>query len=217
MTTNIKNENFNSDKESNNAKKRYKNVVIAVLCVITSLTAWSGYLIVNGALSFFENPLSKNILDNVGILYILWFVGVFIALAYKIDSVLCNNKPSQEDESMPQKEIGSFKKYICPCITSFILIPIISAIAIYYTAYFIIFIFVGAVPYIAAIALLIGLGYSFYKLTRFLNGPQRGRKIITYSILVILCYAIAVLLIAESDTMLKNKENTIVEESLQTL
>lgn len=178
--------------------RRYKITIICILAILSILTIWEAYLILNGALSSIKNPLSRNILDNVGILYILWFVGVFIALAYKLDIMfdsksLFENKEKKDNETK-ELEKSLFSKYLLPSLSIFILIPVISAIVIYYVVYYILFLFIGMLPYIVGVTLVIGLIYSFIKLPKLINKPKRGRKIIVFSILMILCYSFILVL-----------------------
>lgn len=175
--------------------KRYKIAIVGILIILIFLTIWESYLIVNGALTSIKNPLSNNILDNVGILYILWFVGVFLALAYKMD-ILFGNKDEHSDEKKEEsiKKPKSLKKYIFTAISIFILVPIISAVSIYYIIYYIIFLFLGILPYIVGVIIVAGLIYSLITLPKLAYKPKRGRKIIVFSVLMILCYSFVLLL-----------------------
>lgn len=178
--------------------RRYKIIIICILTILSVLTIWESYLIINGALSSIKNPLSNNILDNVGILYVLWFVGVFIALAYKLDIMFDSkglfDKKEKVNDEVNAAEKSLFRKYLLPSLSIFILIPIVSAIIIYYVIYYILFLFIGILPYIVGITLIIGLVYSFIKLPRLINKPKRGRKIIVFAILMILCYSFILVL-----------------------
>jgi hypothetical protein len=206
------------DKNSSNTKK-WKKIVIGVLCVLTLFTVWAGYLIINGSLSFIENPLSVNILNDVAILCILWFVGVFIALANRL-GILGFGKKEKEEETEPQtktdtisevkENTSTLKKYILPGFTIFVLIPVISAVVLYYIIYFIIFLFLGILPFLIAIGMITGLILSIIRLSKQVYEPKRGRKIMFFSTLMILSYAFILFMMYQFDA--KTKENKPVTD-----
>lgn len=213
------------DEKSPNTKK-WKKMVIGVLCILTMFTVWAGYLIVNGSLSFIENPLSANILDDAAILCILWFVGVFIALANRL-GILGFGKKSKEEDNNQQSEAdaetiedskteeGVLEKYIIPGLTIFLFVPVISAIAIYYIIYFLIFLFLGVLPYLVGIGMITGLVLSIIRLSKLVYTPKRGRKIMVFSTLMILGYALIIFMIYEFDAKTKNVKPVIDKQEIK--
>lgn len=206
--------------EKNSAKDRkWKKIVISVVSLLALLTAWAGYLIINGSLSYFENPLSFNILDDIAILCIMWFIGVFIALAHKLGILGLGIKlkkeviePLSEPEVIPvtEEKKGVMRKYILPGLTMFVLIPVISAVILYYIIYFIVFLFLGVLPYLVGIAMAAGLVYSLFRLIRLLKVKKRGRSILAFSTLMILCYVLVIFMMYEFNP--RTTKNQPVEE-----
>jgi hypothetical protein len=213
------------DEKSPNTKK-WKKMVIGVLCILTMFTVWAGYLIVNGSLSFIENPLSANILDDAAILCILWFVGVFIALANRLGILGFGKKSKEEDNNQQTEEDtetiedskteeGVLEKYIIPGLTIFLFVPVISAIAIYYIIYFLIFLFLGVLPYLVGIGMITGLVLSIIRLSKLVYTPKRGRKIMVFSTLMILGYALIIFMIYEFDAKTKNVKPVIDKQEIK--
>ncbi len=195
--------------EHSNKTKKWKRVVIGVICLLTLFSVWAGYLIVNGSLSFIKSPLSKNILNDKPILCILWFVGVFIALAYKLGILGFNQESKKEEvkteDETEKKEVSTvLKKYIIPGLTIFIIVPVVSAVVLYYIIYFIVFLFLGILPYLVGITMIAGLALSLIQLPKFVYKPKRGKKILVFSMLMILCYALTIFLMYEFDAKVKN-------------
>lgn len=212
------------DENSPNTKK-WKKMVIGVLCILTLFTVWAGYLIINGSLSFIENPLSVNILDDVAILCILWFIGVFIALANKL-GILGFGKKGKEEDTEPQTEPDTkseirestsvLRKYILPGLTIFVVVPVISAIILYYIIFFIIFLFLGVLPYLIAIGMITGLILSIIRLSKQVYKPKRGRKIMVFSTLMILSYAFILFMMYQFDAKTKNSKPVTDQKEIVT-
>lgn len=212
------------DKNSSNTKK-WKKIVIGVLCVLTLFTVWAGYLIINGSLSFIENPLSVNILNDVAILCILWFVGVFIALANKL-GILGFGKKDKEEEAEPQtktdtiseikENTSTLKKYILPGLTIFVVVPVISAIVLYYIIFFIIFLFLGVLPFLIAIGMISGLILSLIRLSKQVYEPKRGRKIMAFSTLMIFSYAFILFMMYQFDAKTKDSKPVTDQKEIVT-
>lgn len=212
------------DENSPNTKK-WKKMVIGVLCALTLFTVWAGYLIINGSLSLIANPLSVNILDDVAILCILWFVGVFIALANKL-GILGFGKKQDEDVTEPliesetrteiKKNASVLKKYILPGLTIFVLIPVFSAVVLYYIIFFIVYLFIGVLPYLVGIGMIAGLILSIIKLSKLVYKPRRGRKIMVFSTLIILGYALIIFMMYEFDAKTKNNKPVIDQQEIVT-
>lgn len=192
--------------------KRWKRFVIAVLCLITLLTVWGGYLIINDALTFIENPLSSNILDDVAILCVLWFVGMLIALAYrfgflhfhlghkqkeKIPVTGPEKEAAIENEEPIKEKVSVLKKYVIPATLILILIPIAVSVIIYYLIYFIVFLGLGILPYLVGIALLGGLTYSVVRLSKMVYEPKRPRRIIVFTLLMLVIYGLTLFMMFE--------------------
>jgi hypothetical protein len=228
---NEQNENKISDvqvviDESSPNTKKWKKMVIGVLCVLTLFTVWAGYLIINGSLSLIENPLNINILDDAAILCILWFIGVFIALASKL-GILGFGKWSKEDEEgnqriepepeakLDEKENpGVFRKYILPGFSIFVLIPVLSAVALYYVIYFLLFLFLGVLPYLVGIGMIAGLILSIIRLSKLVYKPKRGQKIMVFSTLMILSYALIIFMMYEFDAKNRNNKPVINQQEI---
>ncbi len=200
--------------ENSSATKKWKNIVIGVLCILTLFTVWAGYLIINGSLTYITNPLSINILDDVAILCILWFVGVFIALAHRLGILGFGKKEVKEDtlpatdaETEPEEENKSkLKKYLFPGLTILVVIPVISAVVLYYIIYFIVFLFLGILPYLVGVGMITGLIISIIRLSRMVYKPKRAKKIMTYSTLMILAYAFVIFMMYEFDSKTKGNQ-----------
>jgi len=222
MNTELKehNENETSDvqvviDESSPSTKKWKNVVIGVLCTLTLFTVWGGYLIINGSLTYIENPLSINILDDMAILCILWFVGVFIALANRLGILgFGERRKKNHTESLTEPDVqpetsetpentNIFKKYIFPGLTIFVFVPVIAAVVLYYIIYFIVFLFIGVLPYLVGIGMVAGLILSIMRLSKMVYKPKRGRKIMVFSTLMILSYALIIFMMYEFDAKTK--------------
>lgn len=193
--------------------KKYKVATIIILSIQIILTIWTSYLIANGALSFIKNPLSHNILDHIGMLYIFWFISLFIALAYKYD-VLFNHKElfkKRKTDINKDKTTSEFKEHILPSILLFIIAPIISAVALYYIIYYIIFLFIGILPYIAGIGILLGLIYSIIKLPRIAHKNGRGLKTVLFTILMLMAYSLLLILIYQKELGIGTSENNVAK------
>jgi len=218
ITDNIMDLHIREDEEDSNSTNKWKTYVITVLFILAGFTVWAAYLIVNGSLSFMKVPLSKNILDDFSIVCILYFVGVFIALAHHYGilgfdkiALLTRKKEKQADETETTKEKKSTKHYVWPFFKTFVAIPVLCAVLLYYIIYFILFIFLGSMPYIVSIAMVLGLIVSLIKMSRMVYSSSRGRKIMVYSTLIILCYAFTIFLIYhlsdKSDVHMKQQVN----------
>jgi len=186
--------------------KRWKRFVIAILCLITLLTVWGGYQIINGALSFFESPLSSNILDDTAILCVLWFVGILFALAGKLGFINLGHKQkrklpvneaaneTQENKKPIKKEKSILKKYVIPATLILIAIPIAVSVIIYYLIYFVVFLGLGILPYLVGIALLGGLIYSVVMLSKMVYEPKRTKRILVFSLFILIIYGLTLFL-----------------------
>jgi hypothetical protein len=202
-------EQIKTIEEKSESTIKWKYYVIIVLFILAGFTVWAAYLIINGSLSFIKVPISKNIFDDFSIICVLYFVGVFIAIAQEF-GILGFRKlyfsPKKEVEDSIKKENKKGEKqnklrhYIWLTIYLFVLIPIISAIVLYYIIYFIVYIFLGILPYIVSISMVAGLILSLLTMSRMVYGIHRGRKILAFSTLAILWYAVTIFLIYQFDS-----------------